>query len=275
MTGLRWRAAILSVLFIAALLGQALGQAVGQAPAPPESIAAPRPPDDVNAAKENLTWNVEWRLIPAGVAKLTWTPMPGSTIAASEARLHLESTGIVSRLFRVNDDYSSMLAQNFCGGGTFLAAREGGRNKETRVTYDQQNRRAKYTEKDLIKNSVVNQEVETPPCVHDVLGGLMALRSLRLEPGKTTLIPMSDGKKSAMVKVEAQRREDVTTPLGMQQTIRYEVFIFDNVIYKRAAHLHVWLTDDAVRLPVQLQVRLQFAIGTITLKLAKEERLPL
>jgi hypothetical protein len=37
--------------------------------------------------------------------------------------------------------------------------------------------------------------------------------------------------------------------------------------------LHVWLTDDNMRLPVQLQVRLQIAIGTITLKLEKDEKL--
>jgi hypothetical protein len=267
MPGLGWRAAILYPLLIAAL--------TAQAPTPPPSIAAPKAPDDINAAKENLLYNVEWRLIPAGTAKLNWTPMPGSAVAASEARLHLESSGIVSRLFHVNDDYTAMLGPNLCGGGTFMVAREGNRHRETRVVYDQQNRKANYTEKDLVKNSTVNQTVDTPACVHDVLGGLMVLRTLHLEPGKTVQIPISDGKKAAQVRVEAQRREEISTAFGVQQTVRYEVFVFDNVIYKRSAHLHVWLTDDAVRMPVQLQVRLQFAIGTITFKLAKQERLPL
>jgi hypothetical protein len=277
MTGLRWRAAILSTLFVAALISLPISVRTvrAQALTPPASIAAPVAPADLNAAKETLVYDVEWRLIPAGTAKLNWTPMPSSAVAASEARLHLESSGLVSRLFRVNDDYSAMLAQNLCGGGTFMVAREGNRNKETRVTYDQQNRRANYTEKDLVKNSVVSQQVDTPACVHDVLGALMVLRTLRLEPGKSAQIPVSDGKKAAMVKVEAQRREEVSTPLGPRQAIRYEVFVFDNVIYKRSAHLHVWLTDDNVRLPVQLQVRLQFTIGTITFKLSKAERLPL
>jgi hypothetical protein len=44
------------------------------------------------------------------------------------------------------------------------------------------------------------------------------------------------------------------------------------VLFKRSGHLHVWLTDDNLRLPVQLQIRLQFTIGTITLKLDKEEK---
>jgi hypothetical protein len=33
----------------------------------------------------------------------------------------------------------------------------------------------------------------------------------------------------------------------------------------------VWLTDDRRKLPVQIRVRMQFAIGTITLQLEKHE----
>jgi len=72
-------------------------------------------------------------------------------------------------------------------------------------------------------------------------------------------------------KVESQMREELKTPLGTFKTIRYEVFLFDNILFRRSGHLHVWLTDDAERLPVQLQVRLQIAIGTITFRLWKPE----
>jgi hypothetical protein len=36
--------------------------------------------------------------------------------------------------------------------------------------------------------------------------------------------------------------------------------------------MFLWLTDDARMMPVQIQIRLQFLIGTITLQLEKEER---
>jgi hypothetical protein len=35
--------------------------------------------------------------------------------------------------------------------------------------------------------------------------------------------------------------------------------------------LNVWVSDDRRRLPVQLRVRLTFAVGTITLLLEKHE----
>jgi len=228
----------------------------------------------IPAGPETLRYAVEWRLVPAGTARLSFTPLaPQSGAAgpatASEVRLHLESAGLVSRLFRVEDDYTSLLGQNLCAQSEFLSAREGSRNKETRVLFDSAGRRATWQEKDLVRNVTSTKDVETPACVHDVLGGLMVLRTLRMEPGTTTRIPLSDGKKFVQARVEAQEREELKTDLGVLKTIRYEIYLFNNVLYKRPGHLHVWLTDDEKRTPVQLQVRMQFAIGTITFRLQK------
>jgi hypothetical protein len=108
--------------------------------------------------------------------------------------------------------------------------------------------------------------------VYDVVGALFQLRTLRLEPGQSAQVPVSDGKKAAMARVEAQQRETVETPSGTYRTIRYEAFLFNDVLYQRSAHLYVWLTDDARKLPVQIRVRMPVAIGTITLQLEKEDR---
>jgi hypothetical protein len=227
---------------------------------------------DGGFTRETLEYAIEWRLIPAGTAKFTWHTLPNAAPQSSELKLHLESTGLVSRLFRVSDDYTAMLGQSFCAESSFLQTHEGSRNRETRITFDQQGHKAEYTEKDLVKNSTTTHQEDIPPCVHDVVGGLMVLRMLHLDVGKTAQIPVTDGKKVAQVKIESQRREDLSTPSGVRKTIRYEIFLFDNVLYKRPAHMYIWMTDDNMRLPVQLQVRLQFAIGTITFRLEKQER---
>lgn len=250
----------------------AIAPSVAGQEVPPSLTPAPGTLDNIPGS-EQLDYQVEWRLIPAGTARLTWTLMPRTSASSNELRMHLQSTGLVSRLFHVDDDYTTALTQNLCAQNSFLMAHEGNRNKETRVNYDAQTHQALYIEKDLNKNTTIQHEVDIPPCVHDVLGGLLVLRTLHLEPGKTAQIPISDGKKFAQVKVESERREDLNTPTGVQKTIRYEVFLFDNVIYKRSGHLHIWLTDDAARVPVQLQVRLTFTIGTITLRLEKEQKL--
>ena len=218
---------------------------------------------------ETLDYAIEWRLVNAGHAKLDW--YASTTLKAGwEAKLHLQSSGLVSRLFYVSDDYTTQMTSNICATSTYMSAREGSRSRDTKVTYDATAKRADYFEKDLTTNAVLKKQIDIPPCVHDIIGALYALRGMNLEPGKSTQIPVANGKKSISLKVESKSREEIKVPAGIQKTIRYEVFAFDNQLYSRPGHLHIWLTDDARRLPVQIQIRLQFTIGTITLRLEKE-----
>ncbi len=222
-------------------------------------------------ARETFYYSIEWRLITAGQAKLDWVapPSPG---AAWQANLHLESVGMVSKLFKVEDDYNVRLNQSFCALSSQLTAHEGSRQRETKIVFDGAAHKANYLERDRVKNAVfLARETEIPSCVHELLGGLFYLRTLNLEPGQSAEIPMSDGKKSVIAKVEAQAREDVKTPAGTFKAIRYEAYLFNEVLYRRPAHLYVWLSDDSRRLPVQIRVRLQVAIGTITWLLQKHE----
>jgi hypothetical protein len=221
--------------------------------------------------KETLTYNIEWRLISAGKARIEWTPSTQPRIP-SQIHFHLESIGLVSKLFKVEDDYRALLIGNYCAQAVEMTTHEGVRHRETKITFGADMvSKANYREHDLVKNSVLTQETDVPPCVHDVLGGLYALRSLNLEPNQSIEVPVSDGKRAAMVKVEAQAREDIKTPAGVFKTIRYEVYLFNNVLYRRPAHLTLWLSDDRRRLPVEIRVRLQVTIGTITLLLEKQE----
>jgi hypothetical protein len=223
-------------------------------------------------ARETFQYGIEWRLFNAGKARvdLTTTPQPRP---GYQIKLHLESTGIVSKLFKVEDDYSANLNSAYCAQSLQMTTHEGSRLRDTKITFDGEGRRASYLERDRARNNAVLHagEIEIPPCVHDVIGGLFFIRTLNLEPGQSTQIPVSDGKKSVIARVEAQAREDVKTPEGTFKTIRYEAYLFDNVLYKRSAHVNVWVSDDRRRLPVQIRVRMTFTIGTITLLMEKHE----
>jgi hypothetical protein len=83
---------------------------------------------------------------------------------------------------------------------------------------------------------------------------------------------MSDGRRAAQVKIEAQERESVKTPAGSFNTIRYEVNLLNGVVYTRKGRVFIWLSDDSRKIPVQIRLRMQFPISTVTLQLQKEER---
>jgi hypothetical protein len=226
------------------------------------------------ARSTTLHYGIEWRLVRAGIARVTWSPRTHGY----QGDLHLESAGLVSKMYKVNDDYTAQMGGNLCASSILIKAEEGKRSRETKVTF--QAAKASYLERDLVKNAIVlvknaivlQKETPTPACVHEYIGGLNKLRTAKLEPGQSAEIAMSDGKKFANVKVEAQEREQVKTATGTFNTIRHEVLMFNGVLANRKARLFVWVTDDARRLPVQLRVRMQFLIGTITLQLEKEER---
>lgn len=242
----------------------ALSPCFGQSPA-----AAP----GAFPSPEILSYSIEWRLIYAGDARLTLTPIKGTHGKPDwNSQLHLTTAGLVSKLYKVDDSYTSQLEDGFCTSSTDLNAIEGKKHRLTKVNYDHARAKATYVERDLIKNtSVKTSEADIPPCASDIIGSMYKLRTLKIEPGQSTQVPMSDGKKTAMVKIDAQDRESIQTKAGSFKTIRYEAYVFNGVMYQRKAQLLVWLTEDARKLPVQIRLRTSFPIGSITLQLDKEE----
>jgi len=215
---------------------------------------------------ETFSYTVEWRLIHAGNVKLTWGAA-GDNGEGYQANLSLESAGLVSKLYRVQNNYVSNFTESLCIRNSALNTNEGSRRRETRVTYDAARKKASYVERDLEKNTTVTQEADIQACEHDVIGALYLLRGMNLEPGKSASIPVTDGKKAVMARVDAQERESVKIDGRTFRTIRYEAYLFNNVLYRRSGRLFVWLTDDDRRIPVQIRVRLPFYIGTVTLTL--------
>jgi hypothetical protein len=222
-------------------------------------------------ANEKLFYSIEWRLIYAGDARLDINQLRASEW---ETKLHLESGGLVSKLYKLDDNYRVELQEGYCATSSRFDAIEGSRHHQTDVTFDRVAHKATYLERDLLKNAVLKRaETEIPACVSDIIGGFYKLRTIPLQPGQSTTVPISDGKKSVAARVEAKEREEVTTKAGKFKTVRLEAFVFNGVLYKKNAKLEIWLTDDDRRLPVQLRARMPFPIGTITFQLDKEERI--
>ena len=86
-------------------------------------------------------------------------------------------------------------------------------------------------------------------------------------------LPITNGKKLADVRVEGLGKEKITLNGKTYNTLRYETFVFDNVLYRRKGRLLMWISDDAQRLPVQMRFVFGFPLGDITLELEKSERL--
>lgn len=239
--------------------------------APPFSLAEQQSPKNPKFPyPEKLSYQVEWRLITAGSVTVDLT-RDGTD--KWETDLHLESAGWVSRLFKVLDNYKALSTAQFCGTSSYLDAEEGKRHTITRLTFENNLHKLDYDERNLIKNTSEKVQLDIPPCTYEITGALALLRSMDLPPGKWATLPITDGKKTAYGKIEAQAKETLDVGGKKYSTIRYEAFLFDNVLYKRRGRLLIWMTDDADRLPVQFRLLMGFPVGSITVQLDKQQKM--
>jgi len=217
------------------------------------------------APAETYSYGAEWRFLRSGEVVLKFA-------GDSRTEMTLKTVGLVSTFMNVDDKYAATFDPGFCALTLLLTAHEGRKQRETKVTYDRERKSASYLEKDLKTDKVVSvKEMEIPSCVHEVTGALQKLRVLRPQPGTTIELPISDGKKLISARVDSLARERVKTPVGEFDTVKYEAFLFNGVLYRRKGRLFVWLTDDDRRMPVQIKIQLPFYIGTVTLQLEKTQ----
>jgi hypothetical protein len=219
---------------------------------------------------ERLAYRVEWHMITAGNATVE---LSRGTPDDWQINLDLESVGTVARLYRVLDKYRAVTDDGFCTDSSELDAQQGKRHRITRLTFDNAAHKLQFVESDLVKKSIDRNDIAIAPCTHDIVGALATLRTLTLQPGQWGSVPVTNGRKMVLAKVQAQDRERVNAGGKTYQTIRHEAFLFNNVLYRRKGRLFIWLTDDAARVPVQFRFQLGFPIGTISLELEKQEKL--
>jgi hypothetical protein len=218
------------------------------------------------SSNEVLYYSAEWRFVRSGDIEV-------HNLNGPQTVMKLFSSGLVSRLFHVEDSYTLTRDEQGCNKSLLFQLREGRRSRDIQASFDKQRRKATYVERDLNRNVVTTQkETDIPGCVYDLTGALRQLRNTYPKVGSSWTLPISDGKKTANVRVEAQEKELIRTPLGQFPSTRYEAFVFSGVFYGRKGRLFVWVTDDERHLPIQLRIQLPFYVGTITLQLEKIER---
>jgi hypothetical protein len=216
---------------------------------------------------EKLTYLVEWRLVDAGTAVIEL--LHSGSSQNWDFKVDIQSTGLVSRLYKVEDTYRVSTTGRFCLVSSTLDGLEGKRRFSSSLKVDGVRHKSAYEEKNLTKNQTEKKELDIAPCTFDIAGALATLRTLNLEPGKSTVIPITDGKKFAQARLEALTKEAITVDGKKYSTTRYEAYLFDNVLYKRRGRLLIWVTDDAQHVPVQFRLLMGFPIGTITIGLQK------
>jgi hypothetical protein len=168
-----------------------------------------------------------------------------------------ESNSFVSKFYKVRDRAESFVdAESLYSRRFVKRLREGGYEKDIDVRFDQEHRKARYTD---------GEALDVPAGVHDVLSAFYYVRTVPLPAGGSLSIPTHDNKKSYEMEVKVHRRERVQVPAGTFDCVVVEPILKSEGVFKSKGSIHVWLTDDARRIPVL--VKSKIPIGSISVSL--------
>ena len=120
----------------------------------------------------------------------------------------------------------------------------------------------------MVNGQTKHAESPVHGCLTDLLTGMFYPSSQPLVLGHSFVIPVADAKRTVLVTMKVEGREEIKTSLGTFKTIRVQPTA-DAGVVKNRGNIWIWYTDDDRHLPVQMRARLFW--GTITFRLTGNE----
>ena len=231
---------------------------------PPLTLPAPRPGFSF-PQKQTLTYSVDWRVFPAGIAVLRFEADGDREKITATA----DTSGAINLLFHVSDHFQSTIDR--ARGCTYEFDKqtvEGRRQVNSALRLDYAASKSIWDEKNLVTGKSRHMEEPVDGCLTDLLTGIYYTASQNLVVGQSFVIPVADALHTVPVTMKVEGREEIKTPLGVFKTIRVQPTAAAGVV-KNRGNIWIWYTDDDRHLPVQMRARLFW--GTITFRLSANE----
>lgn len=241
-------------------------------PKPHKSVVADGAPtmlktvsDFLGSKYEKLTYLVSMYGIPIGNAELESKNENGVTVIS----LSVKSNAVFSNYFPVDN-----LIETRHINGMFVVSRvrqnEGSFKNDQSFTINVP--RKKVSCFDFNKSKTLTMEVPSGD-VLDSLSGIYYLRNRQLEVGRTETLHIFDSETYADVPVEVLRKEPMRLPnLTMVDTVVIRPLQKTPGIFRRTGDVLIWMTDDAMKVPVRITTSI--AIGRVTAELISSESEP-
>jgi hypothetical protein len=209
---------------------------------------------------ERLEFEIRYAGIPAGSAVQEVTRSGHEVHIVSTAR----SASWLKLFFPVDDRVESILAPatppQLFGPSRLYSERiqEGWTRRQRDAVFDRQ--KLEVVSRDHLKKKEATHKIS--PLVHDMLSGFFYVRMIPLQVGESRFIEIFDCEKSWNTEVQVLRREEISIPLGRFRTIVIRPMLKTPGIFNRTGDMFIWLTDDDLRIPVQMKSSVR--LGSVT-----------
>ncbi len=216
--------------------------------------------------KQTLTYEVDWRVFPAGTAVLHME----SNGDSQRLTVTGDSLGAFNLLLRVNDHFQSTFSrQTGCSSGFAKQLIEGSKQVSSEQQFGSGLSRTTDDERNLITHSHHAEQAAIPPCVTDALSAVLYAASQPLQVGAQFHVPLVYGANLLDVTAHVEGEEAVRTPTATYQTLRVQP-TWTNTAVRNSGNIWIWYTNDDRHIPVQVRARLFW--GTITFRLTAMEQ---
>jgi len=253
----KMRRTVTSILSALVLATFAHGQQVPPLTPPRAGFSFPQ--------KQTLTYEVDWRVFPAGKAVLHFEAAGDREQVTANA----DTSGAINLLFHVSDRFQSSFDRNRgCTYDFNKQTVEGRRQVNSTLHLDYGQSRSILDEKNMVTGQTKHVESAVPGCMTDLLTGVFYASSQPIALGHTFVLPVVDAMHNVPVTMKVEGREDIKTTLGTFHTLRVQPTAAAGVV-KNRGNIWIWYTDDERHLPVQMRARLFW--GTITFRLTGNE----
>lgn len=236
------------------------------------------PPSTTERLVFDLDWKPPWYLfflppMNAGEAELSISDeIVYDGRKALKIRFTAHSSGAFASMAGINvDDRFEFLTdpESFCTYRAFKQEREGKRKRDIEVIYKPDSRLLHIRELDLafVPPKVKRDEdrKDIPQCVQDLFSALYSVRRKEFFPGASYRATIGDNDKVKEVMVRVEKSEEIQTPAGKFNAWKVDTTAIIGGLFKQGGQLKFWLSADAKKIPVQLEVKVN--LGTVHGKL--------
>ena len=206
---------------------------------------------------ERLTYNVSFTGITAGQASLE---VVNDTVVNNYHQLHIRfkarTTFPVSSIYTINDQVDTWLDSKYLYTKKLTKnIREGNYKNDsyTIIDYDQS---IAITNGDTV---IIDQ------FLRDSYSLFYFLRTIPLIIGETIDFTAFDGKIITPFQVITKTRETINTMAGTFPCLVVKPFREGTTLLKNKGDMMIWFSDDKIRLPIQIRIKLKY--GSMLLKL--------
>jgi hypothetical protein len=241
----------------------ALAEATTALPPPPGQI--PFTPD------EEATFTARWigdlsagtiilrAQAPSAAERERWTS------AAWRLEASANTADWVSRFFEARDVFTTLAGADLSPVLHTRQIDEGSRELTRAYVYDAARRQVRVAQ---TAEDALSPDADATPLAtgaRDAVSALFYLRTLPLRPGSEVIIPVNDAGRNVTVRVRGEGTETVTTSHGSVEALRLAVAIERRLERRTGVRATLWLSTDARRVPVRLDLSAGF--GQVRLEL--------